>query len=160
MRKFRLWTIMLAGIALLPTICFSASYSLERLFNQPEMEETLNAQLKLYRTEFNRDIDAIFDFRGACIDSLKYYLQGNNAKPDIALEALRQFLCTNILLAAIFDKENAPIDEKAINSNAKNTIMLYQRLNEAGLVDGDVDKFMYMYNNALNNFAPKLIRRL
>lgn len=159
MKKIKLAATLLALLLIPPTICFSATYSLERLFNQPDMEESLDAHLKVYK-EYNRDINAIFDFRMACIESLKAYLESGTTPPEIALEAFRQLLCTNILLAAIFDKENAEIDKDTIDNSAKSTLLLYKKLNEAGLLGGDVDKFMYMYNNALNYFAPRLIRRL
>lgn len=160
MKKIKFVAILLALILMLPDICFSATYSLERLFNQPDMEESLNAHLKVYLTKLNRDIDGIFDFRKICIEALKEYLEGKKVKSEIALESFRQFLCTNILLAAIYDKEEVDVDDDIIEASAKSTIELYKKLNKAGLIGGDIDKFMYMYNNALNHFAPRLIRKL
>lgn len=160
MKKPIVCLLLLLAIFCSPALGEGKPYSLERLFNQPDMEESLNAHLSLYLTKLNRDIDAIFDFRDIVLASINEFLSGKNDNREMAFEAYRQYLATSILLAAILDKEGIELDQGLIDQNAVNMKRLYLKLNDVGLIGGDLDKFMYMYNQTLNYFAPKLIRRL
>ncbi len=156
---------LVAGIFLFflftPNFVSSAPYNPEYIFNQKDIEDSVQMIYQAFlANKSEKGVKDFFNYREMCLGGVLKYITGGDISRESALGAFQHFLVCQIIDAAAIDAFGIHIDDKKIKDNEDVMRFLFTELKDKKLISGSWDTFAYMYNNALNFWAPKLIRML